>query len=215
MSMRRRPLDDEASRVTGNLGKMIRRLRAASNFSLSDLSEQSGVAKSIISQIETNDTNPTLSTLRKLARALNAPIEAMLCRGGEPALVERVASVSRGENAAQGSGGCVTDLSWGRTSDVVRWRHIAIEPGCAIEAEAHPAGVVENLTVIEGVLSVTMGEDGFALAAGETARYHASSAHRIANDGRITASALQVSLLKLARRQVLREGAATPRDHAS
>ena len=41
----------EPLEVTEKLGKTIRRLRQAYNYSLGDLSEQSGVAKSIISQI--------------------------------------------------------------------------------------------------------------------------------------------------------------------
>ena len=39
------------------------RLRKAYNLSLGELSEQSGVAKSIISQIERNETNPTIGTV--------------------------------------------------------------------------------------------------------------------------------------------------------
>ena len=38
-----------------DLGKTIQRLRKAYNMSLGELSEQSGVAKSIISQIERNE----------------------------------------------------------------------------------------------------------------------------------------------------------------
>ena len=52
-----------------DLGKTIQRLRKAYNLSLGELSEQSGVAKSIISQIERNETNPTLSTVVRLSRA--------------------------------------------------------------------------------------------------------------------------------------------------
>ncbi|MGB8313423.1 MAG: helix-turn-helix transcriptional regulator, partial [Aestuariivirga sp.] len=56
---------------TPALGKTIQRLRKAYNMSLGELSEQSGVAKSIISQIERNETNPTLSTVYRLSRALD------------------------------------------------------------------------------------------------------------------------------------------------
>ena len=59
----------EPPNMAAKLGKTINRLRRAYNYSLGDLSEQSGVAKSIISQIEKNETNPTLSTIYKLARA--------------------------------------------------------------------------------------------------------------------------------------------------
>ena len=63
---------------TPALGKTIQRLRKAYNMSLGELSEQSGVAKSIISQIERNETNPTLSTVFRLSRALETSIDEVL-----------------------------------------------------------------------------------------------------------------------------------------
>ena len=39
-------------------GQAVLRLRKGYGLSLADLSQQSGVAKSIISQIERNETNP-------------------------------------------------------------------------------------------------------------------------------------------------------------
>src|SRR3954465_11941845 len=60
------------------LGKTIQRLRKAYNMSLGELSEQSGVAKSIISQIERNETNPTIGTVHRLSRALDTTIHEML-----------------------------------------------------------------------------------------------------------------------------------------
>ena len=90
MSTQKNPPANDPANVTERLGKTIRRLRNAYNYSLGDLSEQSGVAKSIISQIEKNETNPTLSTLYKIAKALNAPIEHILRGEENPALVEKV-----------------------------------------------------------------------------------------------------------------------------
>jgi transcriptional regulator with XRE-family HTH domain len=201
MSNRRRPLDREASRLTGDLGKTMRRLRAACAFSLGELSERSGVAKSIISQIEANETNPTLSTLRKLSRALNAPIEDMLCRREAPALLDK--SAAELSNLTELSH--LTELSWAKTAGTVGWRHMVIKPGGAVEAAAHTVGVVENLTILAGALMVGAGDDCFTLTAGETARYHVSTAHRIVNAGLVTASAIQVSLLRLSRRQGARK----------
>ena len=67
------------------LGKTIQRLRKAYNLSLGELSEQSGVAKSIISQIERNETNPTLSTVIRLSRALDTTVDEVL-RGDSSSL---------------------------------------------------------------------------------------------------------------------------------
>ena len=61
---RAKAMEAGASALSGQLGRTVQRLRKAYNLSLSELSEQSGVAKSIISQIERNETNPTLSTIR-------------------------------------------------------------------------------------------------------------------------------------------------------
>ena len=71
---RGRDLLTGAQVLSGQLGKTIQRLRKAYNLSLSELAEQSGVAKSIISQIERNETNPTLATIWRLSPALAVSI---------------------------------------------------------------------------------------------------------------------------------------------
>src|SRR5215210_7641757 len=80
MSTRRgkKPPESQEFDPSPSLGKTIQRLRKAYNMSLGDLSEQSGVAKSIISQIERNETNPTLSTVYRLSRALDTSIGEVL-----------------------------------------------------------------------------------------------------------------------------------------
>ncbi|HMN60745.1 MAG TPA: helix-turn-helix transcriptional regulator, partial [Anaerolinea sp.] len=75
---KQKALEAGAQVVSGQLGRTVQRLRKAYNLSLSDLSEQSGVAKSIISQIERNETNPTLSTIWRLSQALDVSIERVL-----------------------------------------------------------------------------------------------------------------------------------------
>ncbi|MEM7070734.1 MAG: helix-turn-helix transcriptional regulator, partial [Pseudomonadota bacterium] len=64
------------------LGATLKRLRKAYQLSLSDLSEQSGVAKSIISRIEKNETNPTISTMMKLCEALDKPLGELIGKNG-------------------------------------------------------------------------------------------------------------------------------------
>src|SRR5579862_3489938 len=75
-------LEAGASALAGQMGRNIQGLRKRFGLSLADLSTSSGVAKSIISQIERNETNPTLTTIWRLAHALNVSIESML-RGAE------------------------------------------------------------------------------------------------------------------------------------
>lgn len=184
------PLD-----VTEKLGKTIRRLRRAYNYSLGDLSEQSGVAKSIISQIEKNETNPTLGTLYKLARALNSPIEEMLRGQDAPALVEKLGPAGT-PLLVSDDGRCrLRIIGWIRTVELVQWYYFEAAPGGTLESEPHPAGSIENLTVLQGHVAITVGEEQFRVGSGETARYHADRPHRIFNDGETPATALMINLL--------------------
>ena len=92
-------LEAGAAALAGQLGRTIAKLRKDYGLSLADLSTQSGVAKSIISQIERNETNPTLATIWRLSHALDVSIESVLhgaedgpflehtLRGGTPILV--------------------------------------------------------------------------------------------------------------------------------
>jgi transcriptional regulator with XRE-family HTH domain len=185
----------EPPNMAAKLGKTINRLRRAYNYSLGDLSEQSGVAKSIISQIEKNETNPTLGTLYKLAKALNSPIEEML-RGEEaPALVEKLGP-SGTPLLMSDDGRCrLRIIGWIKTVELVQWYHFEAEPGGVLESEPHPAGSIENLTVLAGTVSVTSGDEQFQVTAGETARYAGDRPHRIVNNGDVLVTALMVNLL--------------------
>src|SRR5690349_23692363 len=86
---RHRELEAGAQIVSGQLGKTIQRLRKAYNLSLSELAEQSGVAKSIISQIERNETNPTLATIWRLSQALDVSIERVLATADDEPFLEK------------------------------------------------------------------------------------------------------------------------------
>jgi len=193
--MRKAVTAEEAPQYSVKLGKTINRLRRGYNYSLGDLSEQSGVAKSIISQIEKNETNPTLGTIYKLARALNAPIEEILRGEDGPALIEKL--------GPSGTPLLVSDdrlcnlriIGWIKTVELVQWYQFEAQPGGVLESEPHPAGSIENLTLLSGSLSISVGNETFTLEAGETARYAGDRPHRIENVGKEVASALMVNLL--------------------
>src|SRR5208337_5117065 len=83
-------LEAGAAALSGQLGRTVAKLRRGAGQSLAELSAQSGVAKSIISQIERNETNPTLATIWRLAHALDVSIESMLQRGEDGPFIEHL-----------------------------------------------------------------------------------------------------------------------------
>lgn len=58
-----------------NIGEFLRSLREKNNLTLKELADKSGVGPSTISDIETGtSTNPRMGTLKKLADALDIPV---------------------------------------------------------------------------------------------------------------------------------------------
>ena len=62
-----------------NIGGTIRTLRQEKNITLPALAESAGLSKGLLSNIENSpDANPSLSTLYKLAEALDEPLSTIL-----------------------------------------------------------------------------------------------------------------------------------------
>jgi len=57
-----------------DLGERIRRQRMKSGLKSMELAEKSGLSPGFISQMERNLVNPSISTLKKIADALDVPV---------------------------------------------------------------------------------------------------------------------------------------------
>ena len=191
-------LEAGALALSGQLGKTVQRLRKAYNLSLSELSEQSGVAKSIISQIERNETNPTLATIWRLAQALDVPIERVLQAAEDEPFVGRS---SKGDTPilVSDDGRCrLSIIGWIKTVEWLQWYDFTADPGGALASEAHQRGSVESLSVTAGELTVEVGGAVECARAGETLRYRCDRPHVIRNLGVAPAHATMVCILKAA-----------------
>lgn len=195
----RRIRKDSSSRdqdPTPALGKTIQRLRKAYNMSLGDLSEQSGVAKSIISQIERNETNPTLSTVYRLSRALDTTIDEVLRSEGQPAFLEHQAK--SGVPILESQDGLCRLAIAGPLNlvEMVQWYDFRAKPQGVLESDPHPPGTVEHLYVLAGEIEVTAGEDSHRAKVGETLRFRGDLPHRIVNAGTGEAHAMMVLVVR-------------------
>lgn len=184
------------SDVTPELGKTIQRLRKAYNMSLGDLSEQSGVAKSIISQIERNETNPTISTVFRLSQALDTTIEEVLKTGRSDAFVDHQTRAAIPLLESE-DGLCRLAIAGPlNLVDHLQWYDFHAKPGGVLESEPHPPGTVEHLYVVSGQVEVTVDGDTRLAKAGEALRYHADKPHKLVNTGSAAAHATMVLVLR-------------------
>ena len=181
---------------TPSLGKTIQRLRKAYNMSLGDLSEQSGVAKSIISQIERNETNPTLSTVYRLSRALDTTIDEVLRTDGNDIFIEH--QTKPGVPLLESQDGLCRLAIAGPLNLVeqVQWYDFRAKPFGVLESDPHPAGTVEHLYMLSGEIEVTAGEEITRAKIGETLRFRGDLPHKIVNVGEGEAHATMVLVLR-------------------
>ena len=181
---------------TPSLGKTIQRLRKAYNMSLGDLSEQSGVAKSIISQIERNETNPTLSTVYRLSRALDTTIDEVLRTEGAQLFLEH--QMKSGVPILESQDGLCRLAIAGPLNLVeqVQWYDFRAKPGGVLESDPHPQGTVEHLYMLAGEIDVTTGEETRRVKLGETLRFRGDLPHKIVNVGTGEAHATMVLVLR-------------------
>ena len=174
---RTRELEAGAQVLSGQLGKTIQRLRKAYNLSLSELSEQSGVAKSIISQIERNETNPTLATIWRLSQALDVSIERVLASADEGPFIEKSSRPDTPILVSDDGRMKLAIIGWLKTVEWLQWYDVVSEPGGVLESDAHQRGSVECLSVMEGAFEVEIGGTVQTARGGETLRYRCDRPH--------------------------------------
>lgn len=195
---RMKALEAGAQVVSGQLGKTVQRLRKAYNLSLSELAEQSGVAKSIISQIERNETNPTLATIWRLSQALDVSIERVLTASEEEPFVEKT---SRGDTPILVSDDGKVKLAiigWIKTVEWLQWYDVTAEPGGELESDGHQRGSIECLSVLSGMFEVVVADEVSTATAGETLRYRCDRPHTVRCIGDQPGHATMVCILKAA-----------------
>lgn len=181
---------------TPELGKTIQRLRKAYNMSLGELSEQSGVAKSIISQIERGETNPTISTVFRLSKALDTSMEEVLKADAEQPFLQHQ---QKSQIPVLESQDGLCRLAITGPLDLVhltQWYDFSAKPNGVLESEPHPPGTIEHIYLQAGELEVTVNGETKLAKAGEALRYKADLPHKIRNVGGTDARASMVLMLR-------------------
>ena len=74
------PNIEEATDMNRVIAENLRALRAQAQLSLGEVSERTGVSKSMLGQIERGESSPTISTLWKIATGLNVSFTSLMER---------------------------------------------------------------------------------------------------------------------------------------
>ena len=191
-----------------NVGSLIRRERLKLGLSLRELARRVGVSASMLSQVETDRTRPSVSTIYAIASELGLSIDALLSEE-ETAVVSAAAAASAGTRVRRGpvqaaatEVGCQlvrpedrrkleldSGVTWELLSDLlphlVDFMFVTYEPG----GRSSSSGKMMRHTgtefafLLRGRLKIQVGFDEYVLEPGDAMAFDSSEPHLLVNEG--------------------------------
>ncbi len=171
--------------IQRRLAARIKETRKGKGLSLDAVAKLSGVSRSMLSQIERGESSPTVATLWNLTQALQVDFAGLL--DAETTGAGAVLDVMRAERTpsidSRGDGCRILILSPPEEAGKHEVYDIHFKARGALVSEPHRQGCREQLTVLEGELTVTCDEQSTLARAGDTVRYAADRPHAIRAGG--------------------------------
>ncbi|MCG8635268.1 MAG: XRE family transcriptional regulator [Desulfobacterales bacterium] len=166
----------------------LSRLRAERKLSFDQLSARTGVSKSMLRQIETGKSSPTIATIWKIANGLKVSFTSLL------RLPDRRAKVA----SFTGSTPLTAESDRYRLFPMIPFDpqqafetyYMEIDPDTVFRGEAHQGEVYEYLFVLNGRVEIEVDDRQYRINGKEFLRFRADCPHIYKNIGDGTASVI-------------------------
>jgi transcriptional regulator with XRE-family HTH domain len=160
------------------IAKNLKALRSQRKLSLDKVSELTGISKTMLGQIERGESNPSITTVWKIANGLKVSFSALINPSQNEALVvakEDIQSLTEEEKYHLYPYFPYDD---GRKFEIYM---VDIDPGGELISEPHQDGTEEYITVFEGEMTVLVGGIEYIVRAGDAIRFKADRPHSYFN----------------------------------
>jgi len=174
----------QAEAINRHLGGRVKELRRLREWSLEALAAASGVSRSMLSQIEREQANPTLAVTLRIAQAFGMTLGDLLEMPGATSSVSVIRSEDHAFHYRSDKYCRIRTLSPLNLEKDVEFYEVQLQPGGALRSAPHFEGTREFLTVQKGQVRVESAEDHETLSAGDSSSYRADVAHAIVNVGK-------------------------------
>ena len=186
---------EQVSGIVSSIGPKLRQLRQQQRLSLQQLAVKADVSAAAIHKIERNDMVPTITTLLKIAAALEQPVGYFIDQDEEsPELATMTPADHRAKVFTPHRGLHLAGIS-GPSAQFRGAAAVAtVDPGASSGAKllTHPGE--ELVYVTEGEMVVDIAGNRFELAAGDSLHFVGDQPHHWANEGGIPARAIWFAL---------------------
>ena len=178
-----KPVVRDPDDISQHLCDRVRELRRHKGWTLEQLSATCGVSRSMLSQIERNQANPTLGVAFRIAQAFGMSLGQLVDVPDATPRIDVVRSSDRTYHYRSSELVKIRMLSPPHLEKDVEFYELTLLPGGALVSEPHFEGVREVLTVERGRVEITCASDHVLLQPGDSAHYAADVPHSIANAG--------------------------------
>jgi transcriptional regulator with XRE-family HTH domain len=186
---------DDLGQIVQSIGPKIRRLRQLKGLSLQQLGERSDISAAAIHKIERNGMVPTITTLMKLAVALNRPLSYFVDE--DTNTDSPVVFIGAGERRSVFTSKAGLELN---SITGPYGRFFLAGASASIEPEAHSGGKAmehpgeELVHLLEGKLEFEVDGETFSLSPGDSLHFRTDRPHRWRNPARQPARAVWMAL---------------------
>jgi len=173
-------METSAELLAQTIGARVKTERKKHDWTLDQLSEQAGVSRRMLINVEQGTTNASISILLKLSDALGLGLPALVeppeSRRSKVTRAGQGATLWTGENGGRGILVAGTDAP-----EVVELWDWTLASGERHESEAHAEGTRELLHLLKGSLTVEVDGEDHELKAGDAISFDGDIAHSYAN----------------------------------
>ncbi|MDB5319080.1 MAG: transcriptional regulator, family [Phycisphaerales bacterium] len=182
---RKRPLTEEAADPIHRLlcGR-VRELRKKRGWTLEQLSAACGVSRSMLSEIERGNANPTLAVAFRIAGAFSMSLGDLVEAPAAPSRIDVIRADDRAYHYRSDKHVRIRTLSPLRLEKSVEYYEVTLSTGGALTSSPHFEGARELLTVQQGGVRVKSDGETIDLSRGDSAHYPADVPHSIKNTSR-------------------------------
>ncbi len=164
------------------VAKNLRSIREEKKLSLDKVAELTGVSKSMLGQIERGESNPTITTVWKIANGLKVSFTTLINIPQHDTVIIKQNEI---EPLIEDNGKYKLypyfPYEDGRRFEVYS---VELEKGGYLSADAHPEGTQEFITVFDGELTVRINGQEYLAEKGDSIRFKADKPHVYHNSGR-------------------------------
>ena len=186
----------EAADPGERLGDRLKKLRGDRGWSLESLADASGVSRSMLSQIERGQANPTLAVTIRIARAFGMSIGELVEDPDASSSVNVIRAADRAYHYRSDRSCTIRTLSPLHLEKDVEFYEVQLRPGGELRSAPHFEGTREFLTVEKGRVRIESGNDSEVLERGDSASYRADIPHALINTGKTDAVLFLVNIYR-------------------